>query len=407
MRILIVGAGIGGLCLAIGLAPLDLELEVIEQASDFQEIGAGLIIWANGAAALQQLGLLEEIATIAQDGLGASIRDAKGKELSAFDPDQLRDRLGYPNLSVHRADFQAMLADTLEKRRPGALRQGVQCRQVEVEDTRCLAYLVSADGTESQVTANVVVGCDGLRSTVRSAVIDSSAPRFAGYVAWRGVTGTGLATPGMWGGESWGCGARFGFAPLTSGRIYWYATANASSPGQFGAVDDWRPQLLTRFAGWHSPVQSLIEGTPASHIHFELRLPPPADPALDQEHGRTSRQRGPSNDARPGSRCVPGDRGRGRARGLRGQIRLSGRCADRAVLAFLRANSLEAGNAYSSHRAASWPSRPTKQPLRVPYAKHDHDVDAPLRPSEFCRARIAAARKLDEQLRALDSLSKK
>jgi 2-polyprenyl-6-methoxyphenol hydroxylase-like FAD-dependent oxidoreductase len=268
MRIVIVGAGIGGLCLAIGLARIDVDIEVLEQAPEFKEVGAGLILWANGVAALERLSLAEAVAKIGQAGIGAAIRDAAGRELSGFNPDRLRDKLGYSNLSVHRADFHEMLMAVLEQRRPGVIRKDAECTKVEIGTSGCVAHLVSADGHESQVRADMLVGCDGLRSTVRSAVLGYRPPRFAGYAAWRGVTQSGAVPGEMKGGESWGCGQRFGFVPLTEGRIYWYATANISSP-DLPEEDDWRPQLLERFTGWHTPVEMLIENTLSADIHFD------------------------------------------------------------------------------------------------------------------------------------------
>jgi 2-polyprenyl-6-methoxyphenol hydroxylase-like FAD-dependent oxidoreductase len=210
----------------------------------------------------------------------------------------------------------------------------------------------------------------------------------------------------MWGGESWGCGERFGFVPLTSGRIYWYATANASSPGQFGTVDDWRPRLLTRFAGWHSPVESLIESTPASHIHFDAVF-----------HRRPTQRWTKGTAALLGDAVHPmtPDLGQGACQAIEDAVVLAA-CAARFASAdvarteqFLRFyERIRSKRVTPVVRTARLVSRVGQ--LSTPFACRMRNLIMMLTPPSARQssvARIAAARKLDEQLRALDSLSRK
>ena len=117
------------------------------------------------------------------------------------------------------------------------------------------------DGRETR--GDLLVGADGLRSVVRSALFGPERPRYGGYTAWRAVTRFDHArvTPG----ETWGRGRRFGQWGMTGARIYWYATE--SVPEGEGDPPEGRKQgLLKLFRGWHEPVEDLIEATDESAI---------------------------------------------------------------------------------------------------------------------------------------------
>ena len=77
--------------------------------------------------------------------------------------------------------------------------------------------------------------------------------------------------------ETWGRGQRFSVLPMSGGRVYAWATAT-TAPG--GSEPDERAALLARFAGWHSPIGTVIAGTPAEailrHDVVELAAPLPS-----------------------------------------------------------------------------------------------------------------------------------
>jgi 2-polyprenyl-6-methoxyphenol hydroxylase-like FAD-dependent oxidoreductase len=131
-----------------------------------------------------------------------------------------RRRFG-PVAMIHRADLLEVLRAAVPRQ---SLRHGVAVRGAAPDGT------VTHDRGESR--ADLIVGADGIRSTVRAAVWpDAPAPRYAGYTAWRMVTPP-VRVDGS--SESWGSGERFGYAPLPDGRVYCFAVANAreGDPGQ-------------------------------------------------------------------------------------------------------------------------------------------------------------------------------
>jgi 2-polyprenyl-6-methoxyphenol hydroxylase-like FAD-dependent oxidoreductase len=258
MKAIIVGGGIGGLASAVALSQHGWQVEVLERAPAFTEAGAGLSLWPNALRALDALGVAEAIRGRARLEGKAGIRDASGRWLSRTDIAELERRYG-PTAMIHRADLLAVLCAAV----PGeALQPGITVSQAGADGT-----VVHAGG-ESH--ADLVVGADGIHSVVRTSVWpDAPAPRYVGYTSWRVVT---PPVPVSESGESWGRGERFGYAPLPDGRIYCYATANASA----GATGGGLAGLRRRFAGWHDPIPALLDAADQKALlHNDLyELPP-------------------------------------------------------------------------------------------------------------------------------------
>jgi 2-polyprenyl-6-methoxyphenol hydroxylase-like FAD-dependent oxidoreductase len=109
-RVIIIGAGIGGLCTAIGLVRRGFAVQIYEQAPAFETVGAGLTLWSNAVKALSRLGIEEETLNglrIRRD----DILDSQGKVLYSTLMEQITRELGAPALAVHRADLhKAVLA---------------------------------------------------------------------------------------------------------------------------------------------------------------------------------------------------------------------------------------------------------------------------------------------------------
>jgi 2-polyprenyl-6-methoxyphenol hydroxylase-like FAD-dependent oxidoreductase len=258
-KAVVVGGGIAGLASAIALRERGWDVEVLEQAPAFEEVGAGLSLWPNALTALDELGVG---ATVREQSLldgSAGIRDEHGRWLSHTDVATIRERFGEMAM-VHRAN----LLDILRSALPSAcLKAGVTVSHV------------SADGlvqhSDGELGGDLVLGADGLHSTVRRAVWpDAPSPRFAGYTAWRLVTRRPVDVgPG---GESWGHGERFGYATLSDGRVYCFATANVAEGSDGGDL----ATLRRRFAHWHDPVPRLLEeADEADLLHHDIYDLPP------------------------------------------------------------------------------------------------------------------------------------
>ncbi|HET8600860.1 MAG TPA: FAD-dependent monooxygenase [Segeticoccus sp.] len=272
MKAIVVGGGIGGLATAVALLRAGHEVEVLEQAPAFTEVGAGLTLWPNAVRALEALGLGDAVrarSLVATDG---GIRDSSGRWLARQDISTIRKRFG-PLLMIHRAD----LLDALREAVPGpALRAGTIVTEVTAD-----GIVTHASG---QRQADVVIAADGVNSTARRVLWPAAKPpRYAGYVAYRMLT-TPLPLPAEGGegrvrheqrrvGETWGRGERFGYVPLPHGRYYCFAAITAPP----GSVSEGLAGLRRRFAHWHPPIPRLLEAIPddeALLFHDLMELPP-------------------------------------------------------------------------------------------------------------------------------------
>lgn len=262
MQVTVVGAGIGGLAVAVGLHRRGHEVAVLERSPDLSALGAGISLFRNGLRALRVLGLEDEVRAIAAPvGAGTSTgqRQPSGRWLVRV-PAGTVDDLAV----VHRHDLQRVLLAALPE---GVVRTGVEVTAVE----HARGVVVVASGTRT--SADLVVGADGLRSAVRGTFTRGVEPRYAGYSAWRGVTDGPVDVLGG-AGETWGRGERFGFVPLRDGRVYWFAVASLPAGALFA---DEHAEVVRRFGHWHAPIPALVAetGTVLRHdIHdLDRRLP--------------------------------------------------------------------------------------------------------------------------------------
>ncbi|HEX4034074.1 MAG TPA: alpha/beta hydrolase fold domain-containing protein [Solirubrobacteraceae bacterium] len=179
MRVIVVGGGIGGLAAGIALRNEGFETLVLERSDELTEIGAGIGLAANALRALDHLAataLIRErsIITLASEWLELD----DGAHIFTQQFGSMVDKYGDTYYCSHRADLIESLATTLpaDSVRVSAAVTGVS----EAEDSAT----VTLEGGE-QLQADLVVGADGLRSTVRAALFEEPKPRFTGYVTWR------------------------------------------------------------------------------------------------------------------------------------------------------------------------------------------------------------------------------
>ncbi|MER6174294.1 FAD-dependent monooxygenase [Streptosporangium sp. NPDC001681] len=227
----IVGAGIGGLATAIGLRMAGWEVTVLERWPRIVSAGTALGIRPDAQAALDRLGLGEELRRRTVPYRDALIRAPHGRHLADLPLRRIERRGGSPVLMISRVSLMEMLLRAVGET---TIRTGTQITDpVTLHEEHAL-----------------VVGADGLRSAVRAAYFDAAPrPRYSGIVAWRGVTG--FEPPSF--GETWGPGQVFGITPQEPGSTNWYA-AVATPQGRRESLDE----LRARFAGWHDPIPRVL-----------------------------------------------------------------------------------------------------------------------------------------------------
>jgi 2-polyprenyl-6-methoxyphenol hydroxylase-like FAD-dependent oxidoreductase len=246
-RILIVGGGIGGLTLATALHRQGYTPELIERSTAWPAIGAGINLPANGVWVLRTLGLGEAV-----DRYAAVLRrwgffDQRGELLCETDLEELWRDVG-PCLALTRVRLQEAL---LTGAAAVPHRLGVSLTALIQDDKRVRVGL--SDGRSGDY--DLVVGADGIYSTVRELAVKSSSPSYAGQMVWRSIIPT--RPPGIVGmmvlmGE----GCFFGVVPMGEGYTY-----------GFGAVDGRQlkdplagrlERFRRRFAGFGEPVPAYL-----------------------------------------------------------------------------------------------------------------------------------------------------
>lgn len=258
-RVLVVGGGIGGLVTALALRRSGMDVTVFERADELVEVGAGLTLWANALISLRRIGYGDLLETVGKPVTRSRILSWRGDTLVEMPVEKLARRYGVPLVATHRAELQAALLAALG---PGVVRTGATCTSFHQDNAQVWAHLASGE----EVAGDLLVGADGLRSTVRAQLFGAAPPRYAGYTAWRGVVEATLPrVDAATATESWGAGRRFGLVPLSHGRVYWFATKNAPE-GARNKPGGKKQELLGLFAQWHYLIPSMIEATDEAAI---------------------------------------------------------------------------------------------------------------------------------------------
>jgi salicylate hydroxylase len=276
-HVLIAGAGMGGLALALALLRRGFRVSLYERVEDLKEIGAGFMCSPNGTRVLYGLGLKDEI-----DRIEVRIAD---RDIRLWNTGQIwrlpghgagsEQRYGAPFLVLHRGDLHTVLLEAVQRLAPGALHVGVRC--VGLRQTPDRVFLRLEDGRE--IEGDVLIGADGVHSAVRQTLFGADNPHFTGEVAWRGLIPMQTLPERMraWVTSNW-------IGP--HGSVTMYPVRRGELLNFVGLVerDDWRveswieqgsiDECARDFAGWHEDIQFLIRRI-AAPFKFALFLREP------------------------------------------------------------------------------------------------------------------------------------
>ncbi len=265
MRILIVGAGIAGLALAKALEQRGMEAQLIECRPELPVTGAGLFLPGNAVRAIEQLGLREEVAEKAVPIKRQLILDAGGKVLNAIDSENFWRECA-SCLSLQRKGFQDILKASLGR---STIAFGRSVASLKQDSAGC--SVTFDDGAAAKY--DLVVGADGMHSTVRELASLGGSARYVGTVCWRFITQN---TAGI---DCWtamlGTGRTLLAIPVSRTDVYVYADISVPGDGVPGLPPD--SPLRSLFKDFAGPVFPLIDRLSAdTPIHYgpieEVRL---------------------------------------------------------------------------------------------------------------------------------------
>ena len=260
MRILIVGAGIAGLALARAFELRGITVDIVERRDTLRAPGAGLYLPGNATRAIDQLGLLPELRSHVVPIKRQLFLDSKGREVFGVDVDEVWHRAG-ACLSTRRSDLQDILQRSLRRTNLRYSRGLTSLRQPSPDSCE----VTFEDG--EQATYDLVIGADGINSSVRSLVISDRPPQYAGYQCWRFIT-RNTSKINCWtvmlGGDR-----TLLAIPLSQSDVYVYADLVVADGASPRGVDVSR--LRSIFAGFDGPVTPLLNAADRqTDIHFGL-----------------------------------------------------------------------------------------------------------------------------------------
>jgi salicylate hydroxylase len=261
-KILIAGAGIGGLTAALACLRRGFDVEVYEQASELKEVGAGLQLSANGNCVLYELGLESELQRLSCEATGKEIRLWNtGETWKLFDLGaESVARYGYPYFTVYRPDLLQVLIDAVRAIKPDAVRLNVRCESFE-QDASGVTLRFEGGATAK---GDALIGADGVHSKIRQALFGKDKPEFTGLIAWRGVIPMDRLPEHMRRkvGTNWvGPGGHVVNYALNAGRLMNFVGIRERSDWQ---VESWnqpgtREECATDFVGWNDDIQRMIQ----------------------------------------------------------------------------------------------------------------------------------------------------
>lgn len=190
MSVVIVGAGIGGLTLALELHRVGVACRVLEAVPQIAPIGAGINLLPHAMSVLDRLEVAGDLEAVSVATAEAAFFNRFGQHVFT-EPAGRRAGYAHPQLSIHRGDVQLTLLDAVRSRLgPSSVELGRRVVSA-TDDGRRVSLVVedAQDGQRATETASAVIACDGVHSAVRSQYYpDEGAPLYSGVTMWRGVT---------------------------------------------------------------------------------------------------------------------------------------------------------------------------------------------------------------------------
>ncbi len=272
-KIIIAGAGIGGLTAALAISQSGLNVALIEREDGFREVGAGIQLSPNANHVLRKLGVLSSLEAHVSTVDSVRIFSARtGSIVNQFPlGETIAERHGAPYHVIHRADLHSVLLEACLSDPKIQIRLGSAIVDARPDEAGVTVEFNTTDGLASQ-RGSALIGADGVRSVVRRGILRLPPAAFSGKVAYRTTIATDdipdelRSSTGLWLGPN----AHVVHYPIRHGREFnivaiidedW-EEEGWSSPGD-------REMVLARFADWPDTIRDLL-GKPHRWLKWAL-----------------------------------------------------------------------------------------------------------------------------------------
>jgi 2-polyprenyl-6-methoxyphenol hydroxylase-like FAD-dependent oxidoreductase len=260
-RVIIAGAGIGGLAAASAVREAGAGVTVLEQADSMAKIqvGIGMVLWPNGMRALQRLGVADVVEASANPLSALEFYSASGERLMRYPVAGLSKGVGAPSVAFVRRRLHEELTSTFGD---DAITLGARVESFVEEGDGVTVQL--ADGGE--VRGDVLIAADGVHSGLRQRVLGlPGLPEFPPYryTVWHSIIpfpDRELIKPGVF-YLVFGRGMRFNIFRVDNGTDDTYWAALDYVPADFQETGGSKEYLQERFAGVTAPVPALLAAT--------------------------------------------------------------------------------------------------------------------------------------------------
>ncbi|MFI6292739.1 FAD-dependent monooxygenase [Nonomuraea sp. NPDC050790] len=264
MRIVVAGAGLGGLAAAAGLRRAGHEVIVYERAAELREAGTAIVIAPNGLRALDRLDLTGRLRDHAVTAASAGLRDRRGRPILVTDARSAQVTVGMA-VSVTRTDLHQLLRAPLP---PDAIHTATPIDHLEPAGDE--VAVISGGRTLTHADAAIVA--DGIGSRLRARLFPGHPGiRRIGRLDLRGMlpAPAGLDVDGLIASIliDRRTGAMFGLFPVDRNRLYWFT--DSALPHPTPTLEQAKQQMLDLMRDWHPAVPALIAATPAEDVYVD------------------------------------------------------------------------------------------------------------------------------------------
>lgn len=256
-KITIVGAGIGGLTTAIALKQQGFQVEIFDQTSNIKKIGAGILLANNAMQVYQKLGLTKHIEQKGNIISTLNVTTPYLKTLSNVKLDHFEQKYNVRNIAISRSALHAILMESIDA---SEIHLNHKLHSITPSNN---GYQLKFDHQKTYHT-DIIIGADGIHSTVRDHVFPNTEIRSANQICWRGMANLQLPekfTKEL--NEAWGKSQRFGFTHVSSNTVYWFALKSVQPETNKYAIE----KMEDYYKNYHPIIQTIIKSTPKNNIH--------------------------------------------------------------------------------------------------------------------------------------------